>query len=84
MKWGSERHWTSGTNLNCKTGYYWCSVNQTLYTGISWKEGEPNNHKNIEWAAELRLNTGADSASILNDLSNNTLLKPICEVSFFI
>jgi hypothetical protein len=82
MKWTASRFWTSGTNLNCKSVYIWCSVNKTLYTGTPWRSGQPDNARNTEWTAEIRFDTGADSETTLNDISNNTLYQPICEVSF--
>jgi hypothetical protein len=74
------KYWTSGSNLNCKSGYKWCASNVNVYKDIAWAANQPDMAGNLEWCAQISLNTGADSLSVLDDVPCEKINKYICEV----
>jgi hypothetical protein len=78
----TESFWTSGSNLNCRDGYKWCTANVDLYLGVPWGANQPDMLQSKEWCAQINIMPGADNQSVLADIDCTIAKKYICEVSF--
>jgi hypothetical protein len=79
--------WTSGSNLDCKSTFKWCTTKQTFYPNFPWGVvnglQQPDNYGNNEWFTEIWMKPGDKVGTFFNDVLGSLNRRFICEVWFY-